>query len=409
MGDNSTLANTLTMWEQSNPSVVGSNGRTVSGLWRVFRSARLSADVDEYGYHKSDEAEKQILEEREMLEKMSDWDGLSGQKRKFPLTIEDVFAPSSNDCVLFPALLSGRLFYLKQEKDEKRGIYIQSRIAKAGNLSWKNNVFGGEVVWTEDPKGKWQISQHPLNPNAKHRGESGKASPVMGGAYTFGADPIDTMTDGKIMTRTGTMTRSYGAGAVFRLYDDLADGDLEKDEFGEIIETELMYSQQYVCDYQDRPDDPDEYCEDMLMTAIYFSCPVFCEKNKPSVDLYFRRHGFVNYLMDRPTETKSNPRTRKKHEKGANATQPLIRTYTDALKVQVYNRIGTFWHPRILTCHAKYNVANRGQRDLTVAAGFSLLGEMKFGSKKAIDKAKDDWGLFIHKRYKYNTPYLASS
>jgi hypothetical protein len=399
IGDSSTLANAETLWQKSSPEIRMPNGRTVSGLSRVFRSALKSAEVDEYGFPKEKIAKELILAEREMLEKMSDWDGLSEKKRKFPLSVEDVFEPSQNECVLFPVLLNARKREL-ENLEEINGVNVQSRIAKRGNLVWLD-VFGGKVRWLEDPNGKWAISQHPVNPNATKRGKGGKQSPVMEGTYESGADPIDTLVEGKKTTRAGKPIKSLGAAVVYRCYDELIDGGLEKDEFGEIIDVEYMWTDQYVCDYQYRPDDPDEYCEDMLKQCIYFSTTIFCEKDKPSIHSFFTRHGFENYLKDRPTETKSNPRTLKKTEKGAKATPPLIRLYTDALKVQVYKRIGTFWHPRILECHSKYNVHNRSSRDLTVAAGFAKLADMTNG-KVEIKQVRDDWSKVFFSRYKHN-------
>lgn len=400
VGDTSTLARLKVLWDQSDPNDLGTNGRTVSGLYRIFRSARLSAEVDEWGFHKSDQAEVDIKEELDRLLKLTDYDGISQLRRKFPLSITDVFAPSHSECVLFPALLQNRRMVLMEEKDA-HGQLIQERIAVPGNLIWKNGVFGGDVIFVAHPKGRWHISQHPLQPNKRMRGPKGLMMPVCGEDYTMGCDPIDTIIENKKQTRNGKKTRSLGAGAVLRRYNELVDGELEKDEDGQILFPALMMTDQYVCDYQYRPEDPNEYFDDMLKTCIYYSVPMFFEKDKPSIQTWFISNGFEHYLMDRPLETKSDRATFKKTEKGAKATTPLVRLYTDALKSHVYSRVDTFWHPRILECHNAYNVTNRSDRDLTVACGFALLANMDNKYRKILPKAQDDWNNVFFARQKY--------
>lgn len=395
MGENmTTLSNLTQIWEQSNPNERDARGRTVSGLYRYFRSARLSAKVDEWGYHLADEAEKWIHAERKRLEDLTDYDKLASLKRKYPLSIDDALSPPHNECVLFPALLDKRKSQIKEGltwtgKEEKKK-------ARMGNLAWVDGVFGGNVMWLDTPDGRWEISQHPSKANAKRMFPNGKTGPANDAQFTFGCDPIDAFVDAEEMlkNKNGNPTKSKGSGVVYRRYNEIVDGHLLKTEDGkiDISQLELMETDQYVCDYVYRHNNPDDFFEDMLMTAIYYGVPMFFETDKPSIGVYFRRHGFELYLKNRPKETRTDPKTfKRKIERGAKATQPLIRQYTEALQVHVLTRIGTYRHQRIIDCHRQYNVTNRTKRDVTVAAGYALLAAMDDLHKRVEERAKDNW------------------
>jgi hypothetical protein len=363
-------------WENSNPNNLDANGRTGTGLRRYFRSCLLSSEPDEFGMINVQEAMEWVGNTVKYLESIGDFDGLADLKRKQPIHIEDVFSIPHKECVLFPVLLDKRIHQIEanlhaytNKNVDLLGYSIRPKAVR-GDLHWISK-FGGEVAWIADPNGRWCISQHPIKPNERIVVD-GKPRPCMDTSYTFGVDPIDAMLEGK-------GKHSEAGGVVYRRYDELKDGYLERDDQGRIIEAWRMESAQFVCDYLFRTQDPNECFEDLLKTAIYYSVPMFYERDKPSVGVFFETSGFYYYMKSRPMETDTNIKKRIKKgrkEKGAKATPQLIRLYVDRLKGQVYNYIDTFNHLRILRCHRQFNVENRTERDLTVAAGFALLADM---------------------------------
>ncbi len=380
--DVNTMEEMKWFWKNSDPKERDGNGRTITGLYRYFRSCVLGSKPDEFGFVDKEKTLEFINNTVKKLQQIDDFDGLASFKRKQPITIDDVFSIPHNQCVLYPVLLDRRLYQIEHNlcaSNNKHigwdGNLVRPK-AVIGNLVWANR-FGGDVKWVPDTNGKWHISQHPHNPSRRQM-LGNHPKPVNDASYTFGADPVDAIAEGE--GRGGEGGGSKGAGAVFRRYDESVDGHLDKDEFGNILETWKMHTSQYVCDYLHRPEDPNEYFEDMLKTAIYYSTPMFYERDKPSIGVYFNSHGFGAYLKSRPLETRNaatklSKRNRNK-EKGAKASPDLIRLYVDALKMQVSNFIDTFNHPRILSCHRQFNVKNRTKRDLTVACAFCQLADM---------------------------------
>jgi hypothetical protein len=381
------------MWEKSNPNNRDANGRTLTGLYRYFRSCILGWEPDKWGFYDKAEAEKFVRNTIEGLEKTGDFDAVARLKRKQPLTIQDVFSLSYNECVLYPALLDKRSYQIENNlswynspKDE-HGDLVRPKAVR-GNLHWTKG-FGSNVQWIPDENGRWEISQLPKNPNGRML-VGNYYKPTNDSTHTMGCDPVDAMLESK-----GKGEHSAAAFVIYRRYDELADGHLPKDDRGIVVESERhrMESAQYVCDYEYRPEDPHDFFEDAAKTAIFYGVPMMYEKDKPSIAAFFYEKGLKYYLKAKPLEAqpekvaaaKAKKRRRLKQLKenqdtGAKASPSLIRLYVDCLKVQVYLYISTFNHPRIIRCHRQFDVANRTKRDLTVAAAFALLSNLDSNS-----------------------------
>lgn len=392
-----TLLNIKELWDKSDPLQKNKNGRTISGLYRVFRNATLSHAVDEFGYPKVDEAIEMITNEKKALEAISDYDGIARFMRKHPLTIDDVFKPPHSECTLFPILLDRRIEEIKNNIDPITGTHftrnheqVKAKIVE-GNLVWKDNVFGGTVQFLPEKGGKFHLSQMPTIPNNKII-KSGRVYPGNDDVYNFGCDPIDHVDEGKKIStaKSGkSINRSFAAGAIYRKFNSIVDGYLDLGEEGEIIYPSEMQTDQYVCDYQFRPIYPEEFYEDMLMAAIFFGVKMFFENQKIGIANYFRMNGFSSYLKNKPLGlSKGNQKKRNRStEKGAPATTNVINLYVGAMKQHVATRIANYHHLRILNCHRLFTTSNRTERDLTVACGYSLIADF---DKKPIEVKEEE-------------------
>ena len=410
-GDVNSLETMKKMWEMSNPKKRDGNGRTLTGLYRYFRSTILASEPDEFGFYDIEEATQYVRNTIKGLEEIGDFDGVASLKRKQPLSIEDVFALSYNECVLYPILLDARIYQIENNlsvfntKTDENGETIRPKAVR-GNLAWTKG-FGSDVQWIPDEKGRWYISQMPKNPNARMSiGQFPK--PANAEMYTMGCDPVDALLEGDVKKAS----HSNAAFAIYRRYDELEDGHLPKDDKGIVVPSERhrMKSAQFVCDYEYRPDDPHEFFDDAIMTCIFYGVPMMYEKDKPSIAAYFNAKGLKYYLKAKPLETqpekiaakKEKERRRLKQLKenqdtGAKASPSLIRLYVGCLKTQVYYYIQTFHHLRILKCHRQFNVVNRTERDLTVAAAFALLSDMDTGSslvKEHTEQHDELWNIY---------------
>jgi hypothetical protein len=96
--------------------------------------------------------------------------------------------------------------------------------------------------------------------------------------FVLGCDPFSF----NAQDTTGKK-KSNGGGAMYYRYDGTIDN--ERSEFEKVTGT-------FVLTYNNRVETTDEYCEDMLMAAIYYGCLVSTERNVAHVITKFRDWGY---------------------------------------------------------------------------------------------------------------------
>jgi len=407
----STLKNIEYFWKNSDPTKRDGNGRTITGLYRYFRNCVLSDETDEFGFYNRAKTIEWVMNTRQSLEDISDWDRLSQVKRQYPITIQDVFTVSMDDCVLMPILLDRRKTQIEDgltwnNKVDPDG-YIKPKTV-VGDLIWEGGAFGGLVEFYPNPNGRFVISQFPTKRNFKIIVSDNIVKPGNDDTYTFGVDPYDHMVEGKA-GEDGSPIHSKGAGIVYRKYSELLDGQLEKDEDGRIKESEVhkMKSDTFVLSYAHRPQDPHEFYEDMLKISLYYGVAMFYEKDKPGVGNFFRANKlptgqtFGTFLKTRPKETKTAYSAKK--EKGVKASVPIIQMYVDSLKWHVIHRIHNYHHLDILDDFRKFKVHNRTECDITVAAGMALLAAGQISIQRVVENKKQmSNNVAFFRKHKFN-------
>jgi hypothetical protein len=363
-----TMKNSRKLWDGADPSS-RVNGKTVNGMYRIFRNALLGAEVDRYGIHKKKEAYKALMEERDRLIEMG-WDeDLADLCRKQPLTLDDVWMIPATECRLMPRLLDKRL---KQIRD-KVGPDGKPYFCPANNytLVWKNG-FGGSVEAIVDPDGRWEISQHPFRPNAVEIID-GKVTPKNRRKYTSGCDPVDHLSNkGKGSDMALTVHRSYDPSVDGHLPHDPETGDIDLDYVHE------MKTDQFVCAYRARPDDPYEGYEDFLKTLIYYGCASLPENNKPGFSNWLVKLDqgkYARYIHGKPRLSLAAVKGVHTQSKtpGISATAGVINQYTDALIYHIKRRIMCTHLPSLILDWRQFKVTNRTERDLSVASGMNTL------------------------------------
>lgn len=359
-------------WEQSDPNNLV-NGRTTTGLRRIFRGFQLAARIDEYGFHKVREAEQWRDAEIQRLLDLGDHESVVTLQRKQPRDIHEALQIAAQDCTLNPHLLDTRLMQLKTENR----VHV-----RRGNLEWSEGQ-GSNVVFVDDAKGKWWISQMPVTPNRRVSTDQG-LGPGNTHIYSGGGDPIDSK------TKKG----SDGALAIYRKFN-LADEpkSVDIDSNGDVMNPEDMVTDQFVCIYSARPDDPYKYFDDALKTAVFYGVKMFFELQKPYVVNKFRDTGYRNYLAKRPKETIVNTRDKRagSQQEGTAATAMIISNYVDLLRSHISKRWKTYKILVQLEDFRRFNTENRTERDISVASGFALLSGMDSRMRAEIDETKTIW------------------
>jgi hypothetical protein len=375
MAGGATVRTATNFWNQSDPTNLNANGRTVTGLWRVFRNFEKSAEVDDWGFHKTEEARKHRQAEIDALMAQGSIDDVASLKRKMPDTIDEALAMPAEDCILFPVLLDNQIETLswRAMNNDPQSNY--------GDLVWKNG-FGSDVMFIPNPKGRLEICQHPTMPNVRSI-RNGQFSPGNTEGYAIGIDPIDHTKP----VREG----SFGAVAVYRPYDQLEEDPVIFNEKGEIVLVDRMKTDLFVCAYRYRPMKPYEFYEDALKIMIYYGCKAFIERDKPGIINYLEDKGFVHYLAAKPHAVAVRDRGVLDNTPGAKASTPIITSYIEAIKTHVAERHSGYKLVSLLQDYRNFTGENRGERDLTVAAGFALLLGRKLERSKSKINTNKRW------------------
>lgn len=271
---------------------VEGTGQTSSGCFELFVPADhgLQAKVDEYGLSNLKEARDYIVSTHAHYEKINtprSLDQARNWKREYPLRYEDCWLGSSSS-------IGWNLKILDQAKEDLDNLLGAERPVR-GNFMWKDGIKDNEVVWMQDPDGRWEVSKlFSRGANKRTREqiwdpieEVNKMTwiPDEGWKFTIGIDPYrpNTSREAKAM-RAGL---SKGSMLVKWNHDKQVDASDVRSEWD---------SDQIVCSYLHRSLNLDDFCEDVIMTSIWFGGYAFPETNIEEVAVYMRKRGYEGYL-----------------------------------------------------------------------------------------------------------------
>lgn len=362
------------IWNQSDPNKRTSAGKTANGLYRIFRNVIDRGEVDRWGFPLKEKILEEINSAIKILIEAGDIRGAISYRRKNCITIEDVFQAANDNSQFDIDKLTKRLYYIQNEAP--KSLWVR------GNLKWKDGIRDSVVIWEPNSKGRWVISKHPKDFGIQENARTvGITAPKPGNTTTFcaGIDPIDQKT---VLENDP----SLGGITVFAKLNDHIDGgesryyqfnDPERGiKIGDPVNGGSDFiTNRFVCTYLfDRSkgsNDPTEFFEDVIMTLVYFGTDALIEKNRQhALVTYMAMRNYDLYKMDRPT----NYRNYKGQEErdGVSATEGNIDAYFSLLTTLSCKWWNTIDHPDLLEQLLSMNYANKGKKDLGVAAGWAL-------------------------------------
>lgn len=360
-----------TIWNQSDPNKRTLAGKTANGLYRCFRNVIDRGEVDRWGFPLKEKILSEINSAVKMLMDSGDIRGAISYKRKNCIIIEDIFRGANDNSNFDTDKLERRFHYICNDAPKK--LYVR------GNLKWKDGVKDTEVVWEPNSKGKWIISKHPhdfgLRANCK---VNGVIAPKPGNTNYFkaGLDPFDQES-----TIESEENRSKGGIAVKRVLDEYIDSspdlyyqytdDSKGIKMGDPVDGGANFvTNRFVCTYLHREHDPNDFFEDVILTMVYYGTDFLPEKDKfGACHSYLKTRGYELYLMEKPTATK-NAKGQQERD-GVSATTGNIDTYFSFLTTLSCKWANTLDHPDLIEQLLSMNYANRGKKDLGVAAGWA--------------------------------------
>jgi hypothetical protein len=361
------------LWEDSNPNERNANGRTKSGLYRIFIPAydALEGFFDRYGNPVTEDPDNpvegidgEIIEtgaktylknERDSLK--NDASELNEVVRQFPFTEEEAFRDS----------IEGSLFNvgkIYQQIDHNNDLYPNPVVR--GNFMWKEK--DKEVIFSPDTNGRFHVAWQPAaSDRNKFIDERGKKKPANGHIGCGGVDSYD-------LDQTVDGRGSKGALHLYNKFNMHAPANM------------------FVVEYASRPDLASIFYEDVLMCAFYYGYPLLVENNKYGIVRYFESRGYDGYLMDRPDHLSSSSSKVNVKTKGIPSnSQDVIQSHAQAIETYIHDHVGEntetgemgkMYLNRTLEDWIGYKISNRTKFDLTISSGLALLAAQKVKVEK---------------------------
>ena len=363
------------LWEDSDPVARNANGRTRSGLYRLFIPSYESLEgfFDVHGKPIIDDPDKPLVgldgdhvsigaktflkNERESLK--SDPSELNEVTRQFPFSEDEAFRDSISGSIFN----IGKIYQQIQHNDE----LFPNPIVR-GNFVWSNGQQDTQVVFSPNPHGRFRISWMPpenlRNVVRLHRNKKVAPNPELGVGGVDSYD-LDSTVDGR------------GSKGALHLYNKF---HMEHP------------SNTFVLEYASRPPLAKIFYEDVLMAAFFYGYPILIENNKYGIARYFELRGYDGYLMDRPKHLMSpNAKVNVKTKGIPSNSQDVIQAHAHAIEAYIHNHVGS--NPetgevgnmpfnRTLEDWIGFKIDNRTKYDLTISSGLCLLGAQKAKTKK---------------------------
>ena len=312
------------LWADSDPQERNKNGRTRSGLYRLFIPAydSLEGFFDRYGRPVVDDPEDMVegidgefvhmgaktflKNERDSLK--NDASELNEVIRQFPFTEDEAFRDSIESSLF-------NIGQIYEQVEHNDNLYPNPVVA--GQFSWKNGVEDTEVVFTPDPNGRFKVSWMPppelRNKKANERGKRVPPNPHLGCGGVDSYD-LDATVDGR------------GSKGALHLYN----------KFNMEVPANM-----FVVEYASRPPLASIFYEDVLMAAVFYGYPILIENNKYGIARYFEQRGYDGYLMDRPKHLLSSSSKVNVKTKGIPSNSvDVIQSHAQAIEAYIHDHVG---------------------------------------------------------------------
>ena len=368
------------LWLDSDPNERNNNGRTRSGLYRIFIPAyeALEGFFDKYGNPVIEDPGEELMGvDGEMVDQGSrkylknerhsfkdDPSELNEIIRQFPFTEDEAFRDS----------IEGSLFNIGkiyQQIEHNDDLYPNPVVQ--GNFVWRKK--DEEVVFSPDPNGRFRVAwlppDHLRNIQRDERGKRVAPNAHIGCGGVDSYD-LDATVDGR---------GSKGALHMYNKFNMDVPGNM------------------FVVEYASRPDLASIFYEDVLMCAFFYGYPLLIENNKYGIARYFESRGYDGYLMDRPDFLKNPNSSSNVRTKGIPSnSQDVIQSHAQAIESYIHDHVGLniesgemgkMMFNRTLEDWIGYKIDKRTKFDLTISSGLALLAAQKKRKEKVRSDFKD--------------------
>jgi hypothetical protein len=333
------------IWTNSDQSKRDENGRTTSGLYRLFFGAHESTFFDEYGNEDTVKGMTYYLNMRKGF--THDTRQLSSIIRKNPFTIEEAFRVDGDDCLYDAMLLNERLDRLSWKDN----------LTTRGEFVWKDGDRDTRVEFEPRQNGKWEIvylfKDDTMSNRVVKRGEAYNPGNT---GFVIGVDPFDHI-------KTTDNRMSNGAIIVLKKHSPV----------------EASYNNAFVAKYCFRPDTPQMFYEEVIKVACYYGAEVLFENQKIGLQHYMTDRGYFNFLMWLPDRVQPGIAA------GSKNTQYIAEITDTYIKENIEN----VYFKELIKEWLEFDTLNTTKFDLAMAAGYCLIADKIKVTKKDLTAVRD--------------------
>lgn len=353
------------IWDASTPARRNNNGRTPSGLYKIFIPATETVILDRYGMPVIKPAKAPFIDiDGNLIEKgnplylgseewiknelksAKDGNSVNEYKRQFPVVESDMFRVVGGNS------LNKERIYSQLEYNEQ--IVPPTRV---GEFIWEGERFNSPVKWVDRDGGPWQVL-FLLKEEDRNRQtyKNGLKAPMNEWLGAGGVDPYrtDVVVDG----------RGSNASAHF------------------VTRPNMKYDNN-VCfaRYNGRPETLYLASEQILMGAIYFGVKVLIENNVRDMIRHWQNLGYDNYMYRRPPHLTPTGSRGVKDFGMPMSSLDVRSAHLLALQTFVDDHIGMksdghmnpFFFNATLKDLAHYDMHNATKHDDSISLGLALL------------------------------------
>jgi hypothetical protein len=365
------------IYEESNVKVRNANGQTKSGLYAIFIPMEWNMEgfIDRFGHPVFRKPEEPIAGvdgnyikngaidywEAEVDSLKNDADALNEFYRQFPRTESHAFRDESKQ-----ALFNLTKIYHQIDYNDSM---IKEHYMTRGMFSWKDGIKDTQVIWTPDPRGRFNISWAPpkhLQNNVHIR--NGIRYPGNEHIGSFGCDSYD------ISAVVGGRGSNGALHGMTKFHMD----DAPVNEF--------------FLEYIARPQTAEIFFEEVLMACVFYGMPILVENNKPRLLYHIKNRGYRGFSINRPDKQLAKL-TKTERELGGipNSSEDVKQAHASAIESYIEKfvgldleakyrdpeEMGTMPFTRTLEDWAKFDINDRTKFDACISSGLAIMANQK--------------------------------
>lgn len=362
------------LYYDSDPKKRDANGRTKSGLYSLFipMEYNMEGHIDEYGHAVIDDplfetfgpdGEKitqgaVTVWNNEVAALKSDPDALNEYYRQYPRTESHAFRDESKSSIFSLEHIYAQVDY--------NDAYVDSKVVRVGNFTWKDGVEDSEAIWVPDPRGRFHISWFPpkdMRNNVIKK--DGKLIPGNEDYGAFGVDPYDisATSDGR-----GSNAACHGKTG-FSYRDDVP-------------------SHTFFLEYIARPQTAEIFFEDMLMAMHFYGMPALIENNKQRLLYLMKKRGYRKFSLNRPDKPLAKLSGIDKELGGIpSQSEDVLQAHASGINSYILKHVGydttgeyrnaedmgNMYFTRTLNDWARFDIRNRTKHDASISSGLAIM------------------------------------